>query len=341
MPTQSNVDLVLVYLGEKMPKYVIHNLKYLIENFPNHRIFFVGDSERTLSRARKLPIGVFKTSNWREIKWEAYTKLEHPLEFRSGFWFNTIARFFALAEFQAVSSRPLIQIECDVFVAGNFPFSAFEDFNDSIAFPLENLKQGAASILWIGNAKLSQKLAEISLNLINADPRLTDMTILGRVANESLISFVSLPTIQSKECIDEPKALEVFSKNFVNFNGCFDALSYGMYLLGSDPRNRKGISELFKRRPEQVLPKDLISFNATKGGTSIEVKLKSGATYQLFCLHNHSKNIKLWKSSGYRLINKKSKLMQKRRDIAYVFYPISSLGLLYSKMKRFLRMGSK
>ena len=339
--SHTNVDLVLVYLGNRIPRYVRHNLRYLKRNFPNHRLIFIGDSDQTLSKARKLQIEVFKTANWRELEYETYIKLEHPLEFRSGFWFNTIARFFAIAEFQAVSLRPLIQIECDVFITGNFPFSTFTNLEDSVAFPMENSTQGAASVLWVGNSKLSQELAKISLNLIHADPRLTDMTILGRVANDSLISYVSLPTIQSKEDLAEPIQSEIFHENFTKFKGCFDALTYGMFLLGSDPRNKKGISELFRRRPEQVLPKDLTSFKSVKKGASVEVELETGVSYQLFCIHNHSKNLKLWANSRHRFINGRSRMMQKKQGITYVFYPFIFLGLLLSKARRSFKVGVK
>jgi hypothetical protein len=339
MFSQTNVDLVLVYLGDRLPRYVKENLKYLRENFPNHRIVFIGDSDRTLSNAIALHVEVFKTSNWRELQQETYAKLNHPMGFRSGFWFNTIARFFAIAEFQNVSMRPLIQIECDVFVAKNFPFTAFDNLKDSIAFPMENLTQGAASVLWVGSPKLSKNLADTALDLIHTDSELTDMTILGKIANHALISYVALPTIRTNKDLGKSIESQIFSENFKRFNGCFDALSYGMFLLGSDPRNNRGISELFKRRIEQVLPSNIRTLIMDKHVHSMEVTLETGVSYPLFCLHNHSKNVKLWTSSGYRYVNRRSKLLQKRQRVTFVVYPLTVIGMAFSKATRKLRLG--
>jgi hypothetical protein len=167
------------------------------------------------------------------------------------------------------------------------------------------------------------------------------MTILGKVANELLIPYVSLPTIRSSEDFIQSVETEKFFKNFNYFGGCFDALAYGMFLLGSDPRNRRGLSELFKKRPEQVMPRNVSSIRSNDKGTAIEVQLESGTSYKLFCLHNHSKNLKVWSTSRHEFINRRSRMLGNGKNQTHVFYPVVFLRLLLSKVKRTIKVGNK
>jgi hypothetical protein len=332
---RSDIDVVLVYLGGKFPKYVAKNLSYLKSNFPNYSITFVGDSEQTLAKASELSVNVFKTSNWIEISSSIYNLLDHPMKFRSGFWFHTIARFFAIAEFQKASRNPLLQVECDVFLSKNFPFEKFLPLKEVVAYPMENVTQGAASVLWIGNDKLSAKLVETSLRLIRENPKHTDMTILGEIACKSLLPFTSLPTIHPKGKLDQKSNLSDFSRNFYYFKGCFDALSYGMYMLGSDPRNKRGLSEVFKNRSEQVLPDDIVHFGLNKSGMGIDIRLENGVCYPLFCLHNHSKNSKIW-TNPRALLSRRFRSFTRDKISKQLLYPSVLISLLGTKLKRFV-----
>ena len=56
-----------------------------------------------------------------------------PMSFRQGFWFSTTSRFFALEAFSRENKNAkILQIESDVWLSPNFPFSKFENIEPEI-----------------------------------------------------------------------------------------------------------------------------------------------------------------------------------------------------------------
>jgi hypothetical protein len=334
---QNEIDIVLVYLGSTWPSYVELNLRYLVKNFQSHQIHFIGDSDYVLNRAKGVGARTFKTKNWREVYRETYDLLEHPMEFRSGFWFNTIARFFAISEFQQLTKRPLLQIECDVLIFKNFPFNSFAKLRDKIAFSMENLGQGSASILWIGNELLSTELVKTILCLVSQDPKHTDMTILGSIARGSILPTIVLPTLHPALHLEASEESSFYSANWEIFNGCFDALNYGMYIVGSDPRNSKGVSRIFQNREEQIIPSDLQAFRLDAANNSFVLELANGTSYPLYCLHNHAKDKRIWSKKQTKLLNRRSRQFARSRSIRRRFYPSAFFTLAVEKVLRSLK----
>lgn len=329
-------NIVFVYLGDKLPSYLLKNLEYTKKSFPQHNIYFIGDSSATIKRVSQLEISTFLARKLEIIENETYGILNHSMDFRSGFWFKTLSRFFALAEFQRILGEPIFQIEGDVWLATNFPFEKFLGIEAEIAFPMQNANQGAASILWIKDSYSSEKLASIARTTAKVDPGVTDMTLLALIARNNLMSYEILPTIpdpsfQSSLTLDHLKQ----SMNFQRFGGCFDALPYGMYILGTDPRNNRGISRIFHKQELDYFPNHLSRFMLSNDGNQIAV-WNEDKSFALFCLHNHAKIEKLWGSRRERiaLFNKRIKKFNSSREPWHKLHIRILLIVLIEAMRR-------
>lgn len=287
--------LVYVYLGKKIPKYVAVSLRNTKLRFPHLKLVLIHNSIQGESLARKLEIQSFMTKNWLLSSDGLSQKLNHPLEFRGGFWFYTLARFFALHDYQANENTPLIQIEADVWLADNFPFSKFALLPRDIAFPMESENKGAASILWLRDRDASSKLKDFAVNSIQEIPDATDMTILGDLIKrkpEIATTLPVLPSIEESQNLSISFSDSIFSRNFALFGGVFDALSYGMYLIGTDPRNSRGWSFLFKKQPDHKVPIPGTLFSSDSNN-NLNVKMLD-KEFPLFNLHNHAKLTDVW-----------------------------------------------
>jgi hypothetical protein len=310
--------VVFVHLGNTLPRYAKMNLQYFKKEFPNRIVWFISDSSDLLREIQTLGVNTYHFSLNTIDKDIYYKHLNHPARFREGFWFKTILRFNALANFQNDNNIPIIHLENDVWLSSDFPFDKFNLLAASIAYPLLNESQGIASVMYLKDSNASQKLIDLFREIVANDGTHTDMTLLGEVSRDKQINFEPLPTLPPEN--DTSPTHRLFSANFDLFNGCFDAAAYGVYFLGTDPRNSKGFSELYVRRIQHNLPTNIESINYVSHNATVEVQT-ANRSYNLFCIHNHSKNLQIWtekreKFLGSRFENAKSSL-----DMSRKFYP--------------------
>lgn len=316
------------------------NLAYTKKTFPTSEIVLISDDLKELDRVRRLGIGTHLTGDWRKLEQSIFERLSHPMEFRNSFWFYTIARFFALAEFQQNYQDSLIHIEGDVWINHSFPIGKFAELNCDIAFPMESKEKGAASLLWLKSSEVSQDLVRHVKNQILQDSSHTDMTILGKIMNERLMNAVPLPTL-SGSITDMPNLTDLAKQNdeLVDwFGGVFDAAAYGMYLLGTDPRNSRGKSKLFGKIPGQTFPGNFVKFSFDYENRKLFV-VTTEKKMEVFNLHNHAKNARLWGYESCELIAKRVYLSKKSPHPVYDFNFLVFVKLLVQSFWRRLRKG--
>ena len=283
--------LVFVHLGERIPKYALENFNSIKNEFADISLWVITDSHRISRKLQKRGLQTFYVDK-RQINEEFYDKnLSHSKEFRGKFWYRTIQRFDALASFQEVHKKPVIHLENDIWIAKDFPFKKFDELKGSIAFPLLNKSEGVASVLFLRSEESSKQLVQLVHQLVKKDSSNTDMSILGQIAILGLMNFSGLPTLPPNQIKEGGET--TFSANFEIFNGCFDAAAYGVYYLGTDPRNARGVSHLHTLRNEHNLPFGISDIIYIAETSSIRVTALE-FEYSLFCLHNHSKNVKIW-----------------------------------------------
>ena len=298
---------VVIYLGAKLPKYVLRNLIYLKSTFNDVEIYFVSEAPDSLLKVEKHGIKTWQAPN-PDLEWKVVREgLEHPLDFRDGFWFKTLARLFVLNSFMnAHPDQSCLQIEADVFLFPNFPVAKFQGLDADISFPMESKHMGIASLLYLRDQDSSRILTELALSSIQENSQITDMSLLGKVAHSKALRFLPLPTLPESipEALNDFTAKKLVCNNSLNDSGVFDGISVGQYLLGIDPRNSRGKLILYRNHSTHAIdPRKLKIRLDSKDELSL---IGDGTRTVIYNLHNHSKDLRMYK------VGSRNKLLQKR-----------------------------
>ena len=291
--------LTIIYLGPKIPKYVVRNLEYLHSTFKEHEIYFIGDSKKTISRVAKLGVDTWLAPNPEETWKELRDLLNHSMGFRDGFWFKTLARFLVLNSFmQLHPNESCLQIEADVFLFPNFPFNEFRSINAEIAFPMQSTHVGIASLLFIKNHNASQKLANIVFSAVRVDSEMTDMLLLGQIAHSNSMSFVPLQTLPTsmQKALNHQEDHNLICKNTLLVPGVFDGITVGQYLLGIDPRNSRGTRILHQPQDLHAINMQELNFELDAAGSLL--MQGSNESVLVYNLHNHAKDLRLYSTKS-------------------------------------------
>ena len=313
--------LTVIYLGNQLPKYVLRNLAYLQSTFLEDEIYFISDSENSVLKASKTGVKTWLAPDPDKQWYEVRESLNHPMGFRDGFWFKTLARILVLNSFmQLHPNRPILQIEADVFLFPNFPISKFRDLDAEIAFPMESHKMGIASLLFLKDNKASEILANFAAEAIEGDGQITDMSLLGKIAHSNALKFLPLPTLplEMQAALNEPEALNLVCSNTLEIAGVFDGISVGQYLLGIDSRNSRGIRILHKSQPTHAINPD----NLVIALDDHEILVLEGLSGNsiIYNLHNHAKDLRLYNpKSRMRLLKKRVESSRSGEKCEFVF----------------------
>lgn len=295
----SELAAMVVYLGPGLPRYVTLNLMYIRERFPNLELIFVCDDVQVARRVSATGTQVHLVDIEEQFL-QDFTQLSNlPKEFRQGFWFFTMARFAALASAQTKLNKRVLQFEADTWISDDFPFDRFQEIDEALAFPLETTDKGSASVLFLKDAHASRELYRITKELLFTNPEITDMLVLGELASNGQLPVRILPTLPKVDVHNLNTQL-LGESDIDFFGGIFDALPYGMCLLGEDPRNRRGVIRYNHTYQHQLVPTSPYDFKVSTEGNKLWLVDASGEQTPLFNLHIHSKTSRAWRS-GNRL----------------------------------------
>lgn len=255
---------------------------------------FISDSEISLKRVKSLEIETWKCSN-PAVSWSLISdNWSFSRKFRDDFWFKTLARFYSLHEFmQSHSGVSVLHIESDVLLLKNFPFEIFENLGNCISYPLKSDHEGIASLLYISDSLIAQKLISYIEDCSKVKESITDVSILGSFFKDYAELYFPMPSALpvSIDNDQNDSNIEVdLSRNLEFFGGIFDASSIGIYFTGEDPRNANGFIRLFSPLDHPIPVHDYI-FNFTDSILSATYKK---TTANVFSLHIHSKDLRLF-----------------------------------------------
>ncbi len=329
------MKIAYVYLGEsKLPRYVLENLTNTQSKFPQEEFVFISDNPKSISIVENLGIKAWRCSNQATLNSEALNSMSHPMEFRSGFWFNTLARFFALEEFMESSGEnELLQIEADVWLSPNFPFSKFENFTIGLAYPMESVGRGAASILYVGSIQAIKDFNDYCKLELRSSPDATDMTLLGTYCETHPDRVFVLPSGKNSTYFKDftPDYISAEGSSHASyFGGVFDPLTYGMHLFGVDAKNHRGILKLFGDEPIHVVGIRTLEFALIDHELYVS---KGSEVTPIFNLHIHSKNLKVFNNNSSEGEIKKLIKMRKPVEVNRIVWRVFWSAIL-GKVKR-------
>jgi hypothetical protein len=314
------IKLVLVYLG-KPPQYVISNLNYLHDAFPNYELVLIVDE--CLAEAKLLNSQVcIWTVPKIESEWVAVSSLiAHDTDFRNNFWFKTVARFYALLHYlENNANSSILHIEADVWLSPHFPMKSLESLGETIAFPLKSHSEGIASTFYVGNLDLLRGFISFCESEFRNNPYSTDVSILGNYGMAEFSNFVNLPNgVMDSEYYRGDLPIEVqstLSKNFEVFQGIFDASTLGIWFTGVDPRNENGFRTLFKQQHHPIRCDNL---NLFVEGNHVYI-LCNFRRYEIYSLHVHSKDTRMFGVETWKVRLKQISAYDSSR-VKYEFIP--------------------
>lgn len=309
------------------------------EIFPSQELVLITNCREISRKVKKTEIEIWECTD-PKIEWlNLYKNLNHPMDFRDAFWFNTIARFFVLNDYMRINpTEAIIQIEGDVFPFPSFPFESFLNLRCDIAYPLESNEMGIASLLFLRNAEASRKFVEIIRNEIFGNPRHSDMSILGKIAKSNLMNFEPISTLPRelsyalKSIADAKMICDMNSK----IEGVFDGITYGQYLLGVDPRNSRGVSRLFSVQTSHSIDPSKLNFEFDRKSQSLKL-VSNDSSWLIYNLHNHSKDLRLYSTRS------RNKLLLKRINDSFrgpqnqIYFSVFA-RLVYNYFRKRLRI---
>jgi len=332
------MKVVYVYIGKsKLPAYVLNNLTNTQSKFPEIDLVLISDNVKSLKKVSERGINVWQCKNQANINLDTMISMDHPMDFRSGFWFSTLARFFAIEEFMESNSvNEILQIEADVWLSKNFPFDRFVGLSKELAFPMESVGRGAASVLYVGSTDAIRRFNSYCKSAIKELPNSTDMTLLGKYLENNPERVIALPTAPDETIFKDftPQDLAIrSSSSYKYFEGVFDPLTYGMHLFGIDAKNNRGRLKLYSDTPIHILDIRELDFETLEGEVIGKNHLQR---FNIYNLHIHSKNMRIFRNVTSQKEISKLISMRKQHEITRVSLGVLAYTIL-AKVKRWLQ----
>jgi hypothetical protein len=303
---------VFVHLGEKLPEHLILNLNRHIHLFPNIEVVLIVDRPPTAQLDEQIEVFEYKRSlNVAELFNIASSHMDH--NFRQGFWVHTFERFFAIEHFhESNPSTKLLHVESDVILMPNFPWAEFDDIN-KMAWLNVNEQNDIAALVFLDSFTHTKKLADFLRDTLSINPKSTDMSSLREFARLHFESHMYLPSILDENkragfsCISLPG--EVYPNSF---DGIFDPLAMGIWFFGQDPKNAYGVVRRYIDQTHHFVD-----------ARGIQISYNAGRLYDqkgrnIYSLHIHSKNRKLFDSGWEVELSQRLKEARNHKNAKYI-----------------------
>lgn len=332
---------VFVHLGSSIPLYLKNNLRALsIESVDSELCLIVSDRKYARGIPKSVEIFVYNRSEETEKLCKAHT---HPKDFRNDFWFLSIERFIALNQFAMVHEGPILHFESDILVATDFPFHNFEKLNCDIAFPIVSDLRGVASVVYFRDPSSIRKFTKFCINEILHDSKTTDMLIMRKFYDQNRMSTEPLPTgvLEFRHFYESNIDVETnkrINDNLKLIGGVIDGHDIGVNLLGSDPRNRRGISKTYVGIPGSYIDQRKFSFKYNSARKFLDFKYEKNPMKKdipIFAIHATVKYITLFDKNTRKIIlkyfSKKPPIPKKRFNLRIL--AVSIFESIRRKMK--------
>lgn len=332
--TCTETEVVFVQLGNHRALHVKPNVIRLLKLFPGIKVNLIVDNHsiKNFKGLKNVQFYLYRPPQKIEM---LFNSNQHDQTFRSGFWRYSLERIFAIGEFH--TSRPDVKIlhfESDVLALPNFPFTKFEGLN-GLAWCTFNESKDVASLLFSPKIEDTQWLVARVEEEMRCNLRATDMTVLSSISKENpeKISILpSIPNLSNSKLINQKSKIHAsdynqLSSGFNVFGGVFDSAPIGMWLLGQDPRNHFGKliihTTSFIDTGDSFVNPAAVKYRINHKG---ELIIDDGESYYpVFCLHVHSKELKLFSSNWFKSLSMYVELTNNKKSIKFL-----KLGILFN-----------
>ncbi len=331
--------IVFVHLGKKVPKVLLANLARCKKLFPRITISVIGDSSKLLAKVGKYCDSTYLFTPDDNLK-ISLNPNSHDLNFRDGFWLKTTLRLFAVTKYvQEKEIHSCLHLESDVLLSSDFPFHKFENLH-KLSWSKFNSNHDVAAIFFVPNPGVAKEFDKRFLQILSENPGLTDMTGLSKFGQQfpELIEYLPSTESHESELFSDRNVLksdrELMAKNFSYFGGIFDSAPIGMWTLGQDPRNHRGLLKRNISLPESFINPSAVKCNVTSD-SKLNVRPKGNYVqgFSLFSLHVHSKNYKVFTTVSTHILMKFFKTSSINKQLT-TFHPTIFVQCIFKGVKR-------
>lgn len=333
------MNIVFAHFLSKPPKYLILNIERTIKLFPQHNIYIITDLNSSNFSIQGLNYYEYKKErNWSILE----SLLTHDKTFRLNFWFLSVVRFLAIADFMQNIKGEILHIESDVIISRDFPFKLLSESSAKFAFPIVNNYQAIASCLYIKDLTSAIYLRDLTIIEAKRNSKTTDMHILRILTKIKSDSFQILPSAALIYDGLNPNDNSFYEKNnesIAYFKGVFDGVDIGMFLFGQDPRNKRGFSSIRKPTPGAYLDvsKQTLVMSAGRDFPDFYYP-DSKKNTPIYTLHIHCKNPDLFNPIRSKRIIRKAVIesINQPRTKFYVYVFIKSVWISFLRRIRLI-----
>lgn len=266
------MDLIFVWIGDKLPDWALISIDFAIKNSnSNVYLLITNKSSKISSKCIQIEISSFYTNTQESI-------ISNDKHFRDGFWIKTTERFFILRDFvKRYNIYSFFHAELDNLV---FDIShlgiCLDKIGKGIFIPKDSKERCIASFLYINNFQILEEFCNYILN--NPEQLSNDMLLLGDFGSKNTKVFY----LPNESAFNDLNSINYLDHNKIG--GIFDAAAIGQYLFGIDPRNT--YFPVFNKFLNENLKYDLskCTFNI-----SISENIAYINGIKIYNLHIHSK----------------------------------------------------
>lgn len=295
--------LLFVYLGKRVPKYLISNVRRCSTDFPKNKVVLATDSRRSIDLHGAEQVLVPQD----------LLRRNGGYGFRSGFWYKTFDRLFAIeVVHEMYPMSPILHIEGDVRLSPNLNFECFSA--SKLNWGSVTADEDGAALIQSPSLETSRLLTSALRAEQDVDASVTDMRALANIRRSHSDYVELLPTTAD--------GVE---------GAIFDFAPIGMWLGGTDPRNTRGISYFRKSQGMHLVDPQNMEFEARNGTLFARAKGHSLAS-EVQNLHLHSKRARLFSMDWGSLTSELS-----RTNNTAIFSPKAAIGWLADRFGEYSR----
>jgi hypothetical protein len=293
-----------VYLGKRVPKYLISNVRRCSTDFPKNKVVLATDSKRSIDLHGAEQVLVPQD----------LLRRNGGYGFRSGFWYKTFDRLFAIeVVHEMYPMSPILHIEGDVRLSPNLNFECFSA--TKLNWGSVTADEDGAALIQSPSLETSRLLTAALRAEQDVDASVTDMRALANIRRSHRDYVELLPTTAD--------GVE---------GAIFDFAPIGMWLGGTDPRNTRGVSFFRQRHEVHLVDPRNLEFKARDGTLFTRPKGHSRA-FEVQNLHLHSKSLRLFSTPWPDLVEK---LVGERRSSSFNF--VASLRWTGDRIGEYIRL---
>ena len=314
------MNIVFVHLNSKIPKFLKSNLESSLKHFPKNMIYLVHNFPDDSFQVAGVKMYRYSPNqDWQNLE----NNLSHPKDFRGNFWLTSLGRFIALADFMQNISGSVVHIESDNIFSADFPVSKFSKLESEYAFPIVSRERGIASLVYFKTAASSRELAKFVLEQAKMNNTTSDMLVLREFYNLNKHRVQVLPTGLSMQAsylgVSDSDVINSMKRGMELFGGVFDGSDLGVYFLGTDPRNRRGISRVGSPVPHNFADIQGWKLVANIDRRFVDLLVEDSESAKVFSIHATCKRKKLFQAESQfkSLQSLLKKFSSGRRSIIY------------------------